>query len=57
MRASNVSVIDDWEASVDHLIETLKHLKEMRGKPGEAAARLDLEKAQMAYAEASEKLG
>lgn len=52
-----MSNIDEWEAAVDHLTAALKHLKDMRGKSGEQAAKMDVEKAMQAYNKCSERLG
>lgn len=52
-----VSIEDQWSAAVDHLIAALQHLKGMRGKLGEAAAKADVARAQRAYDELSEQLG
>jgi len=55
--AVELRVIREWEAAVDALIEALKHLKKQRGKPGEALAKKDYDKAIKALEEASENLG
>lgn len=44
-----MAVEDAWEQALDNLIAAAHHLKEQRGKPGEAAAQMDMKSAQKEF--------
>ena len=54
-KRKNMTVKEAYLVALDNLLAATHHLKDMRGKPGEAAALRDMREAQRAFDEIADR--